>query len=205
MIQQIDQIVGNLICRSPAFSKSSLYIWNFLVHVLLKASLKDFEHYFASMWNECNFMVIWTSFSIAFLWDWNENWLFQSCGHFWVFQIWSSLYFICFENPLSFTPRVSVHNIWNKSCLSTLSTLQSRTYLREYEDNIIGGNRGILGHFHFDADILQIPAWILVQLWLLLVFYSDLCDLSSTRDGAGISEPIMDQVLSWALYKYYLF
>ncbi|KAI4590447.1 hypothetical protein MJG53_001496 [Ovis ammon polii x Ovis aries] len=35
---------------------------------------------------------------------------------------------------------------------------QSRTYLREYEDNIIEGNRGILGHFHFDADILQIPA-----------------------------------------------
>jgi len=197
-----------------------LYIWNFLVHVLLEPSLKDFEHYFVSMWNECNCMVIWTFFSIAFLWDLNENWFFQSCGLCWVFQIWSSLYFICCENPLSFTPRVSVHNvwnksclstlstlhnIWNKSCLSTLSTLRSRTYLWGYEDNIIGGNRGILGHLHSDADILQIPAWILVQLWLLLVFYSDLCDLSSTRDGAGISEPIMDQVLSWALYKYYLF
>ena len=197
--------VGNLISCSSAFSKSSLNIREFTVHLLLKSGLENFEHYFTSMWDEYNFAVAWAFFGIAFLWDWNENWLFQSCGHFWVFQIWSSLYFICFENPLSFTPRVSVHNIWNKSCLSTLSTLQSRTYLREYEDNIIGGNRGILGHFHFDADILQIPAWILVQLWLLLVFYSDLCDLSSTRDGAGISEPIMDQVLSWALYKYYLF
>ena len=44
--------VGNLISGSSAFSKSSLYIWKFLVHVLLKPNLKDFEHYFASMWNE---------------------------------------------------------------------------------------------------------------------------------------------------------
>ena len=41
--------VGNLISGSSAFSKSSLYIWNFSVHILLKPSLKDFEHYFASM------------------------------------------------------------------------------------------------------------------------------------------------------------
>ena len=41
--------VGNLISCSSAFSKSRLYIWNFLVHVLLKPSLKDIEHYFASM------------------------------------------------------------------------------------------------------------------------------------------------------------
>ena len=37
--------VGNLISSSSAFSKSSLYVWKFLVHVLLKPSLKDFEHY----------------------------------------------------------------------------------------------------------------------------------------------------------------
>ena len=36
--------VGNLIPGSSAFSKSSLYIWKFLVHVILKPSLKDFEH-----------------------------------------------------------------------------------------------------------------------------------------------------------------
>ena len=41
--------VGNLISSSSAFSKSSLYIWKFLVHVLLKPHLKDFEHYLASM------------------------------------------------------------------------------------------------------------------------------------------------------------
>ena len=43
--------VGNLISGSSAFSKSSLYIWNFSVHILLKPSLKDLEHYLASMWN----------------------------------------------------------------------------------------------------------------------------------------------------------
>ena len=41
--------VGNLISGSSAFSKSSLYIWKFLVHLLLKPDLKDLEHYFASM------------------------------------------------------------------------------------------------------------------------------------------------------------
>ena len=41
--------VDNLISISSAFSKASLYIWKFLVHVLLKPSLEDFEHYFASM------------------------------------------------------------------------------------------------------------------------------------------------------------
>ena len=41
--------VGNLISGSSAFSKSSLNIWNFMVHVLLKPGLENFEHYFASM------------------------------------------------------------------------------------------------------------------------------------------------------------
>ena len=39
--------VGNLISGSSAFSKSSLNIWKFTVHVLLKPGLKNFEHYFA--------------------------------------------------------------------------------------------------------------------------------------------------------------
>src|SRR5574341_2232120 len=41
--------VGNLISGSSAFSKSSLNIWRFMVHVLLKLGLENFEHYFASM------------------------------------------------------------------------------------------------------------------------------------------------------------
>ena len=41
--------VGNLISASSAFSKSSLNIWKFTVHILLKPVLENFEHYFASM------------------------------------------------------------------------------------------------------------------------------------------------------------
>ena len=41
--------VGNLIYDSSAFSKSSLNIWKFTVHVLLKPGLENFEHYFDSV------------------------------------------------------------------------------------------------------------------------------------------------------------
>ena len=68
--------VSNLISGSSAFSKSSLNIWNFMVHVQLKLDLENFEHYFANRWDECNWLVVWEFFGIAFLWDWNENWPF---------------------------------------------------------------------------------------------------------------------------------
>jgi len=65
--------VGNLISGSSAFSKSSLCVWKFSVHILLNPSLKDFEHYFASILNECNCALVCTFFGIALLWDWNKN------------------------------------------------------------------------------------------------------------------------------------
>ena len=68
--------VGNMISGSSALSKYSLNIWKFSVHVLLKPGLENFEHYFASMWDECNCVLVWIFFAIAFLWDWNENWPF---------------------------------------------------------------------------------------------------------------------------------
>ena len=68
--------VGNLISGSSVFSKSSLNIWKFMVHVLLKPALESFEHYFASMWDASNCTVIWTLFDIAFLLYWSEIWLF---------------------------------------------------------------------------------------------------------------------------------
>jgi len=98
---------GNLISGSSAFSKYSLYVWKFLVHILLKPSLKDFEHYLASIWNERNCVVVWTFFEIVFLWNWNKNWLFQSCGYCWVFQI-------CWHIEYS-TLTASPFKIWNTS------------------------------------------------------------------------------------------
>ena len=41
--------VGNLISSASTFSKYSLYIWKFMVHILLKPGLKNFEHYFTSV------------------------------------------------------------------------------------------------------------------------------------------------------------
>ena len=59
-----------------AFLKSSLNIWRFTVHVLLKAGLENFENYFDSVWDKCNCAVVWAFFGTAFLWNWNENWPF---------------------------------------------------------------------------------------------------------------------------------
>ena len=46
--------VGNLISSSSAFSKPSVNIWRFSVHILLKPNLGNFEKYIASMRDECN-------------------------------------------------------------------------------------------------------------------------------------------------------
>ena len=51
--------VGNLVSRSSAFTKTSLNIWKFTVHVPLKLDLKNLERYFTSAWDECNCAVVW--------------------------------------------------------------------------------------------------------------------------------------------------
>ena len=101
--------VGNLISDSFAFSKSSLNIWKFTVHILLKPYLENFEHCFASVWDEYNCAVVWAFFSIAFLWDWNENWHFP--------VLWPLLSFpdlLVFECS---TFRASSFRIWNSSAV----------------------------------------------------------------------------------------
>ena len=99
--------VGNLIPGFSAFSKSSLNIWKFTGHILLKPGLENFEHYFSSVWDECNCVAVWEFFGIAFLLGWHENWLFQSCGYCWVFQM-------CWHIECS-TFTASSFRIWNSS------------------------------------------------------------------------------------------
>ena len=99
--------IGNLICGSSAFSKTSLNIWKFTVHVLLKPGLDNFEHFFASVWDECHCAVVWSFFGIAFLRIGMKTDLFQSCGHCWVFQI-------CWRIECS-TFTASSFRIWNSS------------------------------------------------------------------------------------------
>ena len=97
----------NLISGSSAFSKTSLNIWKVVVHVLLKPGLENFKHYFTSVWDECNCAVVWTFFSIAFLWDWNESWPFP--------VLWPLL---SFSNLLAYWGKHFhgiIFKIWNSS------------------------------------------------------------------------------------------
>ena len=67
--------VGYLISGFSAFSKPTLNIWKFLLHILLKPSLKDFEHNLTNMGDVCNCPMVWTFFSVA-LGNWDEDWPF---------------------------------------------------------------------------------------------------------------------------------
>ena len=64
---------GNLISGSSSFSKPSLDIWKFLVHVMLKPSMKDFKHDPTSMRDECNCPMVSTFFSTTLLGNWDED------------------------------------------------------------------------------------------------------------------------------------
>ena len=99
--------VGNLISGSSAFSKSSLNIWKFTVHILLKPGLENFKHYVTSVCDECTCTVVWAFFGIAFLWDWNENWPFPVLWPLLIFQI-------CWRIQCS-TLTASSFRIWNSS------------------------------------------------------------------------------------------
>ena len=99
--------VGNLISGSSGFSKTSLNIWKFMVHILLKPGLENFEHFFNSVWDEYNCAVVWAFFGIAFVGIGLKTDLFQSCGHCWVFQI-------CWHIEFS-TFTASSFRIWKSS------------------------------------------------------------------------------------------
>ena len=87
---------------SSGFSKCRLNIWKFMVHLLLKPGLENYEHYFASAWYECKH-----SLSLPFLGIGIKTDLFQFCGHCWVFQI-------CWPIEYS-TFTASSFRIWNSS------------------------------------------------------------------------------------------
>ena len=100
-------MLDSLIYSSSAFSKSSLNIWKFMVHVLLKPGFKKFENYFASVWDECNCVVVWTFLALPIFCIGMKTDLFQSCDHCWLFQI-------CWHIECS-TFTASSFRIWNSS------------------------------------------------------------------------------------------
>ena len=62
--------VGNLISGSSAFSKTSLNIWKFTVHVLLSPGMEDLEHYFACVWVQLcgSLSILWHCLSLGLEW-----------------------------------------------------------------------------------------------------------------------------------------
>ena len=99
--------VGNLMSGSSEFSKTRLNIWRFTVHVFLKPGLEKFEHYFTSVWDECNCVVVWAFIGFPFFGAGIKIDLFPSCGHCWAFQM-------CWLMECS-TFTVSSFRIWNSS------------------------------------------------------------------------------------------
>ena len=65
--------VGNLISGFSSFSKASLDIWKFLVHIMLKPSMQDFKHGLTSIRDECDYPMVSTFFGITLLGNWDED------------------------------------------------------------------------------------------------------------------------------------
>ena len=111
-------------------------------HILLKPGLKNFEHYFASVWDERNCSVVWAFFGIGMKTD-----LFQSCGHCWVFQIcWhfecststASSFRICSSSTGISSPPL----VFFEVILSKCTDMYTYTYIYTYTWDCSGHLRG---------------------------------------------------------------
>ena len=138
-----------MISGSSAFSKSSLNIWKFMVHILLKPGFQNFEHYFASVWDKCNYVVVWAFFGIAFLWDWNENWPFPVLAICWYIECSTFI--------------VSSFRTWNSSTgiasppLALFIVMLSKAYLTSHSR--MSGSRWVIT-----------PLWLVMKLFFVQFF-----------------------------------
>ena len=148
--------VSNFISGSSTFSKSSLNIWKFMVHVLLKPGLENFEHYSASVRDEWNCMVLWTFFGIAFFLGLAWKLTFSSPVAT-VFQIWWHI------ECSTFT--ASPFRIWSSSTgnpsplLALFIVMLSKVHLALHSK--MSGSR-----------------WVITPLWLSGSWRSFLCSSS---------------------------
>ena len=104
MIQQI-LAIWSLVALP--FLKPAWISGSSMVHILLKAGLENFEHYFTSTWDECNCVVVWAFLALPFIGTGMKTDLFQSCDHCWVLQICWHIKYITFT--------ASSFRIWNSS------------------------------------------------------------------------------------------
>ena len=156
-----------------------------MVHILLKPGLENFEHYFASVWDECNCVVLWAFFGIAFGIGMKTD-LFQSWGHCWVFQI-------CWHNERS-TFTASPSRIWNSSTgipslpLALFVVMLSQVHLTSHSR--MSGSRWVI-----------IPSW-LSWLWRSFLYSSSVysCHLFLISSASVRSRPFLsfiELIFAW--------
>ena len=145
------------------FLNPALYICKFLVPVLLKPSLKDFQHYFACMWNEHSCTVVWTFFGLGLLWDWKQNWLSPI--------LWPLLSFLNLLTCVCSTLTASSCRVWNSSAkipsppLALFIVILPKAHLTSYSR--MSGSRWVIT-----------PSWL---SWLWRSFlYSSSCILATS-------------------------
>ena len=138
------------------FLNPSLNIWKFTVHVLLKPGLENFEHYYASVWDEYNCAVVWTLFGIVLLWDW--HWL--CFAHFWIWpQRASSLLLsspflqVLSHIQLSFLKRLAFH--WHQRLLCPWYMTMDMYLNNSYGPPTIsiGANSGRYNVYHLPCEL----------------------------------------------------
>ena len=138
---------ANLICGSAAFSKSSLNIQKFPVHILLKPSLENLEHYFASVWDVCNCVTVWTLFDIASLGlEWKLT-FFR--------PIATAVFHICWHIECIFFT-ASSFRIWNSSAWNLSPTLALFIVMI-----VIPPEACLTSHYRLsDSRQVTIPSWL---------------------------------------------
>ena len=151
--------VGHLLSGSFAFSKSSLYIWKFLIHVLLKPSLENFEHYFASVWNECSCVVVWTFFGIALLWYWNGNWPFPVL---WPLLSFPNLLFNCYRTIVIYFYSIIVIILLPISRQIFIKSWKKYTNLKDDRKEFWHGNT--TEECHFSVTFRKLWASLVAQM-----------------------------------------
>ena len=125
-----------LISGSSAFSKTSFNIRKFTVHILLKLGLENFEHYFTSLWDECNCAVVWAFFGIG---GGNGNPL--QCS--------------CLENPMD-------RGAW---WAAVYGVAQRRTQLKQLSSSITESSKFLLHLLCHQMASMVWPGFLFRILW----------------------------------------